>query len=233
MKICAISDLHGNLSVSVEECKLLLICGDILPLSIQTSVGEAQEWIEKKFIPWCNAQPCEKVILVAGNHDFLFEKHRYLMLSCFVGVDKVKYLDCEFFEYKGLVIYGTPLCKPFGRWAFMPQISEQANLYRKHSGIDKIDILVSHDTPYGASDIILEKDCAWYTEDNIGNTALREFVELTQPILHVHGHIHSSNHECEKIGETQVYCCSLLNESYDMAYPPLYFDITNGVVKKL
>lgn len=34
MKICATSDLHGNLP-NIEPCELVLICGDIVSLQAQ------------------------------------------------------------------------------------------------------------------------------------------------------------------------------------------------------
>lgn len=38
MRICVLSDLHGNLIDNIEPCELVLICGDISPLKYQRSL---------------------------------------------------------------------------------------------------------------------------------------------------------------------------------------------------
>jgi Icc-related predicted phosphoesterase len=142
------------------------------------------------------------------------------------GQDKITYLDCETFEYEGKVIYGTPLCKPFGRWAFMPSYEEQDERYERHLNIiGKIDIVLSHDAPYGVSDVILQKDCWWADGSHIGNESLKTFLEKAQPKMNLHGHLHSTNHEKEMLGETEVYNISLLDEDYKMSFEPQYFEI--------
>lgn len=141
------------------------------------------------------------------------------------GQEKITYLDCETFEYKGKTIYGTPMCKPFGRWAFMPTYEEQDEKYARHlKAIEHIDIVMSHDAPYGVSDIILQKDCWWADGSHIGNQSLRKFLEASKPTLNLHGHLHTTSHEKEMLGDTSVYNVSLLNEDYKMAFDPLYLD---------
>ena len=39
MKICAISDMHGQYDFDVPECDILCIAGDIIPLDIQRYNG--------------------------------------------------------------------------------------------------------------------------------------------------------------------------------------------------
>ena len=72
MKIVAISDMHGYLK-DIPECELLIIAGDISPLRIQSNTAKMLEWLEDDFMPWLESQLCRKVVLVAGNHDFIFE----------------------------------------------------------------------------------------------------------------------------------------------------------------
>ena len=132
MKICAFSDMHGQLDFKVEPCDIVLIGGDIVPLNIQSYSTPSEKWFKTVFIPWCTNLPCEKVLFVAGNHDHWLERHPDRMRLLLQGQDKITYLDCETFEYEGKVIYGTPLCKPFGRWAFMPSYEEQDEKYERH-----------------------------------------------------------------------------------------------------
>ena len=228
MKICAISDMHGkyDFTFKIEPCDLLLICGDIVPLDIQGNLDSSLEWVNDFFIPWCKDLPCDKVIFIAGNHDKVMKIRTTEIKDLLKGQDKVVYLECETYVYKGYVIYGTPICKIFGRWSFMEPQDMQMKRYERHlKNIDRIDIIMSHDTPYGISDVVLQADCPWGDGTHIGNQALRFFVDAAQPKLMFHGHIHSSNHECEMCGETEVYNVSLLDEKYELAYEPLYIEI--------
>lgn len=68
MRICAFSDMHGQLNFKVEPCDIVMICGDIVPLMIQKFTDLSEDWFRDVFIPWCTNLPCEKVLLVAGNH---------------------------------------------------------------------------------------------------------------------------------------------------------------------
>ena len=68
IKICAISDMHGILDFNIEPCDILCICGDIVPLYIQTHHTATLTWLADTFVPWCEKQPCEKIFLIAGNH---------------------------------------------------------------------------------------------------------------------------------------------------------------------
>jgi len=218
--------MHGQLDFKVEPCDIVLICGDIVPLNIQSYSTQSEKWFATVFIPWCNNLPCEKVLFVAGNHDHWLERHpdRIRLLLKNNG-DKITYLDCETFEYQGKIIYGTPLCKPFGRWAFMPSYEEQDEKYERHLNIiGKIDIIMSHDAPYGISDIILQKDCWWADGTHIGNESLRRFVDKAKPKVMLHGHLHSTQHEKTEHNGTDVYCVSLLDEDYKMTYKPLYLE---------
>jgi Icc-related predicted phosphoesterase len=217
--------MHGQLEFKVEPCDIVMICGDILPLKIQNFTSPSEVWLIDVFIPWCTNLPCEKVLFVAGNHDFFFMRHPDRVRLMLKGQEKITYLDCETFEYKGKTIYGTPMCKPFGRWAFMPTYEEQDEKYARHlKAIEHIDIVMSHDAPYGVSDIILQKDCPWADGSHIGNQSLRKFLEASKPTLNLHGHLHTTSHEKEMLGDTAVYNVSLLNEDYKMAFDPLYLD---------
>lgn len=73
MKITAVSDLHGNL-IDIEECTVLLICGDISPLDIQKDYIQMTKWFFNDFYNWICNLPCEYIIFTPGNHDFWFEK---------------------------------------------------------------------------------------------------------------------------------------------------------------
>jgi Icc-related predicted phosphoesterase len=165
-------------------------------------------------------------VFIAGNHDFVFMEHPERVRDLLKGQDKVIYLECETYEYQGKVIYGTPLCKKFYNWAFMPPQEDQKEKYQRHlESIGKIDIILCHDCPYGIADILLQKDCWWADGEHIGNKALRWFVDEAKPELVFEGHLHSCEHGKTMNGDTAVYNVSLLNENYSMVYEPLYVEI--------
>lgn len=227
MKICGISDIHGDLSVKIQPCDVLCICGDIVPLEVQVNSKKSKRWLKELFIPWCSKQPCKKVLIVGGNHDFFLWHHPLQMKEMVKEEEKIEYLLNEGYEFEGVKFFGTPLCKEFGYWAFMYPYDEQDRILDKalEEWGKNIDVLLTHDSPYGVSDIILDKSCPWATDEHIGNKSLEAFIIKTAPKLHLHGHLHSTNHDEEILGTTKVYCVSILGEQYTVQYEPQYFDI--------
>ena len=119
----------------------------------------------------------------------------------------------------------------------MKNYDEQRNILKEFMGDTKeklieengfpyiSTILLTHDAPYGCSDVLLDTSRSWSTPEHLGNQVLRELVEGMKPDVHIHGHLHSTNHEVEKIGETCVYNVSLLGEDYKEQYQPLVFSL--------
>ena len=230
MKVAVISDLHGFLPIypckyweGIEECELLLICGDILPLNIQSNMQKSRDWLIVDFKPWVASLPVEQVYFIAGNHDFWFERNDKEAHMIFSKQDKVTYLKNEYADYistqdaKVYRIFGTPYCHQFGNWAFMRDEEILAKKFNQIPG--NVDILLSHDAPYGTSDICFEGFSA--SKGHIGCPELRDAIIASKPKYNFHGHLHSSNHGEEILGETKVYNTSILNEQYDLVYKPL------------
>lgn len=234
MKIAAISDIHGNLIEypsnywkGLEECEVLFICGDILPLYYQTDIPNSREWLKTDFTEWCNKLPVEKIFFIAGNHDFIFERKSKEMHDLFPMNNKITYLCNEYIEYTSIQdtfeykIFGTPYCHKFGNWAFM---REDDILMKKFNEIpNHLDILFTHDAPYGTSDICLE---GWAADgQHKGSLPLRDAVVKKCPEILLHGHLHSTNHEREMLYETEVFNTSILNEEYKITYNPLIISV--------
>lgn len=221
MRIAVVSDLHGNLP-EIEECELLLICGDIMPLNIQFDDEYSKEWLEGEFRDWCINCPAKQVVFIAGNHCMWLYWHRKEIGKYFLNSGKIVYLKDELFEYKGIKIYGTPWCHRFGNWAFM---RDDWKLSKKFENIpENLDILLTHDAPYGYHDEIIE-DVIYKNGGSIGSIPLVKAIEEKQPKYHFSGHLHGTSHEETLIGNTKSYSVSLVNEEYEIAYPILYLDI--------
>lgn len=222
MKVVAISDLHGNLPLIEEVACIYCISGDIMPLNIQSNDRKCRKWLREDFIPWANNLPCAHVILVAGNHDFVFYRMEKPDIDKIFEGSKVIYLENSGVQLEGLNIFGTPWCHQFGRWAFMADDDKLADLFSEIP--DNVDILVTHDAPYGTSDICFQK-VYWNYGEHIGCVPLRDAILAKKPKLVLHGHLHSTNHENEVLGESDVYNVSLLDENYDLIYKPLILDV--------
>lgn len=228
--ICAISDLHGTLPV-LKPCDLVLICGDIVPLNIQSNSKRTYKWFKYTFKEWANNLPCDKVIFIAGNHELTFPNKYIAYKNLFPNNEKVTYLCNEEYIYKGsdnkeYKIFGCPYCSEFGNWAFMYPGEDLVNFYTKIP--NDLDILITHDQPFKYGDILLQEDCPWAHGDHIGNPLLLSIIEVRKPRYQFNGHLHSCDHNKIMIGNTEHYNVSIKNESYDNVYEPLYLNITNG-----
>lgn len=236
MKICSVSDLHGQLSLypsdywtGLEECEILLICGDILPLNCQSKAVESRMWLIEEFKPWAASLPVEQVYFVAGNHDFWFERNNSMAHQIFSKHDKITYLKNEYVDYistqdsKVYRIFGTPYCHVFGNWAFMRGEEILAKKFSEIPG--NVDILISHDSPkLGTIGTILQES-QFNTGINAGNEVLAKFILEKKPHYVFSGHIHSGNHNLETIEDIKLANCSILNERYELVYNPLILRI--------
>lgn len=157
MKICGVSDIHGNLP-EIPECEVLCIPGDIVGLNDQRNIEQSRHWWYNRFATWVNKQPCEKVIAVPGNHDFFIEKAfkdgwlNELKQDLNVRTNgKLVLLIDESYTYKGVKFYGSPWIQPIpyqeGKWAFETHTLADG----ENSVFSKIpkdtDVLITHDNP--------------------------------------------------------------------------------------
>lgn len=228
MKVVAMSDLHGTLLPveDIKPCELVCICGDISPLNIQINHRKMRKWLVNEFKPWCESLPCDKVLFIAGNHDEICTNLDF-MYSIFPKDKKVTYLFHECYVYtardsREYKIFGTPYCKLFGNWSFMEIDTHLTKLYSEIP--EGIDILLSHDTPYGYNDIILD-NVPWADGSHIGNKPLTLAILEKEPSYVFSGHLHSVDHSMIEIGKSKKYGVSIKNEKYEPVYDPLYLNI--------
>lgn len=149
------------------------------------------------------------------------------MYTHFTKSGKATYLCNESIDYisnDGNVyrIFGTPYCHIFGNWPFMRD-DERLEKYFDQMP-EFCDIVVSHDAPYGCSDICLQR----MEVEHIGCAPLREAILEKKPRYVFHGHLHSSNHEEELLGDSKVYNTSILDEYYNISYKPLILEISKN-----
>lgn len=226
MRVCALSDVHGQFEVlSVNPVDLLFICGDIVPLNIQRSKQKSFVWLKEVFIPWCEAQPVNHVYMVAGNHDFALEDEKATK-ELFEDT-KITILYNEFAGHicdtGSCTIWGSPNCHIFGNWAFMYPNEYNKEQYEKMP--ENVTFLLTHDAAYEHSD-----QCLGFQEDvekelHRGNIPLKEVVEEKKPKIHLFGHLHTCDHRIINYDGVNTACVSLLDEDYNMIYKPLYIEL--------
>lgn len=247
MKIVALSDLHGNLP-ELPQCDVVCICGDIVPLMVQKNAIQSVAWLSGPFQKWALDLPCEKVIMIWGNHDFIGERllkygsvdgdtigfplgyngsmqHNLLFQND--TDEKIVILCDERYEYKNKVFYGTPWCPELRNWAFY---KDSEGLKEKFLGIPyETDVLLTHCPPkFGQQGVVLETN--WNFGSNFGCQELQDTLENTFKLkscgTHIlSGHIHSGNHNIEARGGIIYRNVSLLNEDYEVAYKPFEFNL--------
>ena len=137
------------------------------------------------------------------------------------GRTSVLYQDNEGNIYK---IFGTPFCHEFGNWAFMYSDDKLKELYTPIPS--ECDILISHDAA-DINDLGLVPPNIWHptNSENAGNKILAEFIKKLKPKYYFCGHIHEGNHQVTEIDGITMANVSLLNDSYQISYEPLYLDI--------
>lgn len=227
MKVCAISDLHGNL-ISVNKSDILFICGDIVPLYMQRNVAQSLKWFKADFLKWYSEQPVNQIYMVGGNHDFFLEKYPQECKECTYGTNITLLYDegAEYYDEpldRVFTIWGSPLCHQFGNWAFMPDKEYQEE---KFSLIPTyVDFLITHDAAYGRNDTLLDKTVWWADGSHIGNPELAKALETRFPSYHFTGHLHSTDHNLVDYNGTKTACVSILDEGYKITYQPLYLKI--------
>ena len=226
MIITAMSDIHGTL-IPIDKTDLLLICGDFSPLHIQCNINSMISWMYDIFIPYLMNLDAEKIIFIAGNHDFIcaptYIEHDSLInfrrdvleeaLDKYPNKDKVEYLEQTMTTYKGLKIYGCPYVEGCRTWAF-------SNGWNKYNDILPCDILMTHQPPYiGGLGVVKYS----YFEKELGSIALADKIREVQPRLVFCGHIHSGNHHPVTLNfknkSTTLYNVSIKDEDYVVNYP--------------
>lgn len=230
MKVTAISDLHGNL-IDIEPCDILLICGDISPLEIQKDYIQMTKWIFNEFYNWIIKLPCDKVVFTPGNHDFWFEK--MIKQSTMYLWDKLTILiNGEYNVYSGETkrwykIFGTPYCKSFGPFAYMPGNNKLPDYYDEIP--EDVDILMCHDSPQigYVANIMEDKSEKYPNGKPAGNPYLLDAIIDKRPRYVFSGHIHSGDHTLTIFESLGVECAnvSILDESYSIHYKPLTIEL--------
>lgn len=209
MKLCIISDTHNkhNYLGELPDADVIIHAGDF------TSMGHEHE--VKNFLKWYSKlNQYQYKIIVAGNHDWLFEKNGALARS--LVPDNVIYLEDDEVIINGIKFYGTPVQKPFCNWAF----NRPEEKLKQHWEVipDDVNVLITHEAPYSIKDF-------GHDLSHQGSPSLyKEIFERIKPNFHIFGHYHSG-YGIKVIDNITFVNASNLNEDYECVNSPILIEI--------
>lgn len=209
MRIVCISDTH----LAHQETDLRIPDGDLL---IHAGDGTFEGTLAETtdFLKWLASLRHPRKVLIAGNHDWLFQKDPALARS--IVPSGITYLEDSEVEIHGLRIYGSPWQPEFLRWAF--NLPRGPRLREKWGRIPRgIDVLVTHGPPAGILDLTPHGE-------HVGCEDLRLAVDKLEPRLHVFGHIHHG-YGVRNVGSTRFVNASVSDEVYAPLNPPVVVDL--------
>lgn len=217
MKLVAISDTHGK---HIQLPKLP--DGDILIHSGDCTRNAGQADL-RAFLEWFESQPHKVKILIAGNHDWAFEKYekdarqmvKRVAPSCI-------YLQDSGVTIEGIKFYGSPVSPRFFDWAFN---RDRGAAIQKHWDLipDDVDVLITHGPAYQTIDKIdLRNPYNVNRDPHAGCENLKETIEkrLKKLKIHIFGHLHyQGGQQLHKDG-VRYYNAAVANESYQIVHSP-------------
>ena len=217
-RIVALSDTHTlHDQVKLPEGDILVHAGDF------TNAGEPKDI--HRFHEWLYAQPHPHKIVIAGNHDKLFEHNSHLARGILLARDvhdrvrhkSIHYLEDEEATVMGLRFWGSPWTPAFQGWAFNV---ERGQLWAKWRLIpDGIDVLITHGPPSGDLGGVLPE-----FKEEVGDPELLERIQQVHPKVHICGHVHSGYGLRERFGIRFVNA-AICDEAYEPCHPPVVIDL--------
>jgi len=221
MKIVAISDTH------TDHWRLELPPGDVLVHAGDFSHRRDKESV-RVFLDWLANQNHAHKILIAGNHDGLFETNPDWCKQQIQSMpNNFTYLQDSGCEIDGVKFWGSPWQPEFNSWHF--NLPRGHRLEQKWALIpDDTDVLITHGPPHG----IMDECPDWHPTFrrsrqklvHVGCKEMAKALERVQPKVHIFGHIHEGSGVLEQDGRTYINASSM-NGDYDLVHPPRVIEL--------
>lgn len=206
MRIVCLSDTHmRHKKIQIPDGDVLVHAGDF------TTRGSFEDIIG--FNSWLGRLPHKHKVIIAGNHDFGFERDSSHARSL---ITEAIYLEDSGTEIDGVRFWGSPWQPWFYSWAF--NLRRGAPLAEKWALIPtNTDVLITHGPPFGILD---QTDRG----EPVGCEELKKELHRVRPKLHVFGHIHEAYGQTYEDGTTFVNAsnCTL---QYKPDNAPIVVDI--------
>mgnify|MGYP000887153520 CR=1 FL=1 len=214
MKFVCLSDTHRHRDIEIPSGDVLLYAGD-------DDINDTHNLIN--FTRFIKKMKFKHYIMIAGNHDFLFEQQSFARE--YLLENDIIYLQDQFIVVDGIKIYGTPYTPTFYNWAFMEDESKLQNRFDSIS--NDIDVLITHGPARGYLDKVKDDS------DNLGSTSLTNKISHLKNLkYHVFGHIHGgygmmiphyNNNYPVRVN------CSICNEAYQPVNKPIILEVNKSV----
>ena len=214
MRVVCVSDTHGrHEAVRVPDGDLLVHAGDLTLRGERREVEDLNAWLAEL--------PHRHKVVIAGNHDWLFQREPSLARSCLTAAT---YLEDSLVTIWGLKVYGTPWQPWFMDWAF--NLPRGRALREKWALIPHdTDILITHAPPHGIGDRLAGPvfRALSFLAGQGGRAGCRDLltaVRRLRPRLHVFEHIHEG-YGTEVRGRTLFANASCCDERLRPRNPPI------------
>lgn len=218
MRIVCLSDTH-ELHRQIEhvpEGDVLLHAGDF------TNIGAPDAVLD--FAKWLGELPHPQKFVIAGNHDWLFERDpdfaKAMMCSSGAVVLNQQRAWAQVESKDALTVWGEPRQPEFYEWAFNVPREQMRDVWAMAPR--QVDIVLTHGPPFGICDYVDPVRAA--ARHRMGDKHLRAYIEETQPRLVVCGHNHQGYGE-GLIGRTRVVNASICNIDYEPVNAPIVVDL--------
>lgn len=213
MKIVCLADTHNRLGkIKVPDGDLLAHAGD---LTIEGRPGEVARELDVMA-----ALPHAYKVLVAGNHDWLFQKEPGIARAM-CQERNITYLQDSYTEIGDLSVFGSPWQPAFGDWAFnLPRGEALAERWRAIP--QSLDLLITHGPPF----LVLD-EVKFSSEDGFKSKGCRDLavqVAKKKPRLHLFGHIHEGYGQKE-INGTKFVNASICDSGYRAVRDPVVVEL--------
>ena len=217
-RLVCISDTHmSHRGLSLPDGDVLVHAGDA------TSTGTSDE--VARFLAWFASQPHRHKILIAGNHDWLFQRFPDMSDQLLAEHPGITYLEDSGVEIEGFKFWGSPWQPWFCDWAF--------NLPRKGQGLRDVwnripidtEVLITHGPPHGILDQVTGVIDFSGKAEHLGCEEMKIRVAAVKPRVHIFGHIHGGYGVAQSKNTTFINACTS-TEAYQALNRPIVVDLT-------
>jgi predicted phosphohydrolase len=210
MRLVCISDTHNShRSLHLPEGDVLIHAGDATGQGLSTEI--------EHFLNWFAAQPHPHKILVAGNHDWLFQRNPALAAELIARHPGLTYLQDAGVEIEGIRFWGSPWQPWFMDWSFnLPRGGAAIREKWNRIPIDT-DVLITHGPPHGVLDQV-------HGQPSLGCEELRIRLAAVKPRVHVFGHIHDSYGTARGRDTVYINAC-VCGEDYRCTNRPIVVEL--------
>jgi len=219
MRFVMLSDTHGFFDIDIPDGDVLIFAGDALAgRGTLASLSDFNERLGKL--------PHAYKLIIAGNHDFVFDKNRHL---CENILSNAKYLEHESYVIEDWIdpehcrfisLFASPYHpKVWGKFEL-----KREDLYAVWETVpNNVDILITHGPPKGIMDWTELGARGHDGGGHVGDQALLEAVHRIKPAAHIFGHIHEG-YGHSRIGNTHFFNVSICNVDYEPVNKPVVWD---------